>query len=74
MAEKEQQIKVLKTDVLEKERKITGEKKAVELISTLSAVSVIHTYASGVKCTIKPLSVLYQVLRKRSEEARRADP
>ncbi len=27
MAEKEQQIKVLKTDVLEKERKISGEKK-----------------------------------------------
>lgn len=65
MAEKEQQIKVLKTDVLEKERKITGEEKSSGINFTpvlCSFYCFSHTHIC-ILCTIKPLSVLYQVLR-----------
>lgn len=59
MAEKEQQIKGLKLDVLEKDRNITGEKKSLCQMGLMHffAVSVIHT-VFGVKYTIMCLIVV----------------
>lgn len=76
IAEKEQQIKGLKTDVLEKDKNITGEKKCLSSrgislshgFYELCAVSVLHTCVFGVKYIVECLAVLYQVFRMRWED------